>query len=203
MTMTSAPASLKTCGRAAAGGTVGAVQHHLETVQAVRKGAEQVHDVAVLGVREALDPADVDAHRTEGLPLPSWASMASSTSSGKLLAAAGKELDAVVRGRVVGGGDHDAEVGAEVRDQEGRGRGGQDAGVVDVDARAGQARLHGGGDEFAAGPRVAGQHGPRPLALAPSGRGQAPRRRPGPAITQVLPSAGRWPIRGHRLFQII
>ena len=84
---------------------------------------------------------------------------------GELLAAAGEELDAVVRGGVVRGGDHHAEVGVQIRHQVGRGRGRQDAGVVNVDAGAGEPRLDGCRDELAAGAGVAGHHGARPGAV--------------------------------------
>ena len=124
---------LEDLGRAAAGGAVGAVQDHLEAVQAVRERAEQVHDVAVLGVGEALDAAHVAADRAVRL-LGQLRLDGVLDVVGELLAAAGEELDAVVRGRVVGGGDHHAEVGVEVRHEVRRGRGGQHAGVVDVDA---------------------------------------------------------------------
>ena len=150
--------------RAAAGGAVGAVQHHLDALQAVRQRAQQVDDVAVLGVGEALDAAHVAADGAHGL-------LAHLGLDGvfdvvrELLAAAGEELDAVVRRRVVGRGDHHAEVGVQVGHQVGRGRRGQDAGVVDVDAGAGEPRLDGCGDELAAGARVTGHHGARPAAV--------------------------------------
>ncbi len=164
MTSTSAPASLKTCGRTAAGGAVGAVQYHLQTVEAVREGAQQVHDVAVLGVGEALDASHLAADRAEGL-LGELLLDGVLDVVGQLLAAAGEELDAVVRRRVVGGGDHHAEVGVEVRHEVGRRRGRQHAGVVDVDPRAGEPRLDGGREELAAGARIAGHDGARPLAV--------------------------------------
>ena len=151
----------------AAGRAVGAVQHHLEPVQAVREGAEQVDDVAVLGVGEALDPAHLAADGPEGL-LAELLLDGVLDVVGELLAAAGEELDAVVRGGVVRGGDHHAEVGVQVRHQVGGGRGREHAGVVDVDSGAGEPRLHGGRDELAAGARVPRHHGarPRPVGVA-------------------------------------
>ena len=86
---------------------------------------------------------------------------------GELRAAAGEELDAVVRRRVVRGGDHHAEVGVEVGHQEGGGRGRDDAGVVDVDAGAGEPGRDGGGDELAAetrGSRATTARGRLPVA---------------------------------------
>ena len=167
MTVTSAPASLKTCGREAARRAVGAVEHDLQAVQAVRERAEQVDDVAVLGVGEALDAPDLAADRAERL-------LAELFLDGvfhgvrELLAAAGEELDAVVRGGVVRGGDHHAEVGVQVGHQVGRGRGRKHAGVVDVDPGAGEPRLHGGRDELTAGAGVPRNHGtgPRSVGIA-------------------------------------
>ena len=80
----------------------------------------------------------------------------------ELLAAAGEELDAVVRGGVVRGGDHHAEVRVQVCHQVGRGRGRKHAGVVDVDTGAGEPRFHGSRNELTAGAGVTGHHGARP-----------------------------------------
>ena len=137
----------------AAGCAVGAVQDNLQAVQAVRKRAEQVHDVAVLGVGEALDAAHFAADGPEGL-LAQLLLDGVLDVVGQLLAAAGEELDPVVRRGVVGGGDHHAEVGVEVGHQVGGRRGGEHAGVVDVDAGAGEPGLHGGGEELATGAGV-------------------------------------------------
>ena len=63
MTVTRAPASREDLGRDAGRGTVGAVEHDVDAVEAVREAAEQVHDVAVFGVGEPADAADVGAGR--------------------------------------------------------------------------------------------------------------------------------------------
>jgi hypothetical protein len=124
-----------------------------------------VDDVAVLGVGEALDAANFAAHGPEGL-------LAHLLLDGvlnlvrELLAAAGKELDPVVRCRIVGRGDHHAEVGVQVSHEVGRRGGGEDTGVVDVNAGAGKPRFHGGGDELAAGAGVPRHHGPRPRTVS-------------------------------------
>ena len=110
--------------RAAAGGAVGAVQDHLQAVEAVRKGAQEVDDVAVLGVGEALDAAHVAADGPERL-LAHLLLDGVLHLVGEFLAAAGEELDAVVRSRVVGGGDHHAEVRFQVGHEVGRRRGGR------------------------------------------------------------------------------
>ena len=52
-------------GRDARGGAVGAVEHDVQAVEAVRQRAEQVDDVAVLGVGEPADAADAAADRRE------------------------------------------------------------------------------------------------------------------------------------------
>ncbi len=98
--------------------------------------AEQVHEVAVLGVGEL---AACGRRRRPW----AWrsgsamaASMRSSTSSGSFSAAVGEELDAVVGRRVVRRRDHHAEVGVDVLDEERRRRGRDDTGVEHVDAGA-------------------------------------------------------------------
>ena len=143
---------------------MGAVQDHCEALEAVREGAEEVDDVAVLGVGEALDASDVGADGPDGVVVHLGLDGVFHV-VGEFLAAAGEELDAVVRCRVVGGGDHDAEIGFQVCHQVRGGRGREDAGVVDVDSRAGQPGLHRGGDEFAAGTRITGHHGAGPGAV--------------------------------------
>ena len=85
--------------------------------------------------------------------------MRASTSSGSLRAAAGEDLDAVVGRRVVARGDHHAEVGVDVGDEERRGRGRDHAGVEHVDAARGEAGGDGGGDELTGDARVAGEDG--------------------------------------------
>ena len=83
----------------------------------------------------------------------------------ELLAAAGEELDAVVRRRVVGGGQHDAEIGVEIGHQVGGRRGGKNTGVIDVDSGAGKPGFDGGGEELATGSGVPGDDGAGPLAV--------------------------------------
>ena len=155
---------LEDLGGTAARRAVGAVQHHLESVQAVREGAEQMDDVAVLGVGEALDPAHLSPDRAEGLLAELFLDGVFHVVR-ELLAAAGKELDAVVRGGVVRGGDHHAEVRVQVGHQVGRGRGRKHAGVVDVDPGAGEPRFHGSRDELTAGAGVPRNHGARPRSV--------------------------------------
>ena len=82
--------------------------------------AEQVREVAVLGVGEAADAAHVRARSAGSLARASRASMRVLERVGELGAAAGEELDAVVGHRIVRGRDHHAEVGAEVGHEERR-----------------------------------------------------------------------------------
>ena len=51
--------------RDARGRAVRAVEHDVDAVEPVREAAEQVEDVAVLGVREAADAADVGPGRSQ------------------------------------------------------------------------------------------------------------------------------------------
>ena len=126
---------------------------------------EQVHDVAVLGVGEAADPADARRRSGPACARPCAASMRSSTSSGSLGPPRGEELDAVVGHRVVRRGDHDAEVGVEVGGQEGDGRRREDAGVAARRRRRWPARR---------------RRRPRGTRRRPAGRGRRRRRAGGP-----------------------
>ena len=94
--------------RAAARGTVRAIQDDFQALKPMGKGAEQMNNVPVLGVREPLDAADLAAG---GAPrfLPELRLDGILDLVRQLLAAAGEELDSVVRRGVVGGGEHDAE----------------------------------------------------------------------------------------------
>ena len=149
-----------------AGGAVGAVQDHAHPLEPVRDGPHQVQDVAVLGVREQVDAPDPGAGGApEVAGLEDLLDLVLHPVR-ELPPAVGQELDPVVGGRVVRGGDHHAEVGVEVRHQVGQRGGRQDPGVVDVHARAGETRGHGGAEELPAGPPVPGddRRGAPPLA---------------------------------------
>ena len=151
-------------GRAAGGRTVCAVQDDLEPVQPVREGLQEVEDVAVLGVREDAHAAHVRALGPSRRHALEVADDLVLLRVGQLLAAAREELDAVVRGRVVGGGDHHAEVGVQVPHEIGGGGGRQHARIPHVHAGGRQARLHGGRDELTADARVPGHDGDRASA---------------------------------------
>src|SRR5690606_17193016 len=135
------------------GGTVGAVGDHGEALEGAVQGADQVRDVLLDRALVAGDGADVGALRT--VPVLAEAGLDRILDLvGQLRAAAGEELDAVVGGGVVGGGDHHAEVRARGLDEIGQARGGQHLGVEHVDAGGGEARAHGGGEEVAGGAGV-------------------------------------------------
>ena len=115
-------------------GAVGAVQNDLQPLEAVRDGRDQVHHVAVLGVGEGADASHPGAGGpTEVLGVVDGLDPVLHGVR-QLLAAGGQELDPVVRGRVVRGGDHHAEVRLGVAHQVGQRRGRHGAGVLDVDA---------------------------------------------------------------------
>jgi hypothetical protein len=95
----------------------------------------------------------------------------------ELLPARGEELDAVVRHRVVRGGEHHAQVGLRLADQVRHRRGGQHPDPQDVGAGAGQARDHGRLQHLAAGARIAPDDGQRRVAAV--GLGQHPGGRDG------------------------
>lgn len=84
---------------------------------------------------------------------------------GELVAAAREELDAVVRHRVVAGGQHHAEVGAQRAGEMRHRGGGQHADPQDVDARARQTGDDRGLQELARSPRVTTDHGHRAVPL--------------------------------------
>ncbi len=151
------------------GRAVRAVDDDLEAVQAVRQHAHQVRDVVVEALVVVLDPA----HTGAGRPVPRLTGAVRAVRAldavlqlvGELVAAAGEELDAVVGHRVVAGGEHHAQVGAERPGQVRHGRGRQHAHPQHVHARAGQARHDGGLQELSGRPRIAPDHGHRPVAL--------------------------------------
>ena len=180
MTVTRAPASRERLGRDAGCRAVRAVEHDVEAVEAVRQRAEQVHDVAVLGVGEPADAADAGAGRAAASARPSARLDAVLDHVGELGAADGEELDAVVGRRVVRRRDHHAEVGARCRRSRNAAAGvGMHAGVEHVDAGAREPGRDGGGEELARDARVARDDGRR----AAAGGARASAWRPLPRTT--------------------
>ncbi|CAM5290842.1 hypothetical protein SRIMM317S_00494 [Streptomyces rimosus subsp. rimosus] len=158
-----------------------AVDDDLQAVQAVGQHAHQMGDVVVEALVVVLDPADTGA----GRPVPRLAGAVRPVRTldavlqlvGELVAAAGEELDAVVGHRVVAGGEHHAQVGAERPGQVRHGRGRQHAHPQHVHARAGQARHDRGLQELSRRPRIAPDHGHRPVPLERAGFREHMRRR--------------------------
>lgn len=104
---------------------------------------------------------------------------------GELVAAAREELDAVVGHRVVAGGEHHAEVGAQRTGEIRHRRGGQHTDAQDVHARAREARDDRGLQELAGGPGVAADHGRRPVARERARFGEYVRSRHGEAEREL------------------
>ena len=142
---------------AAAGSAVGAVQDDLQPVEPVGQGLQQVHDVAVLGVREATDPSHVRADRAV-LGLVQGRLDGVLQGVVELLAAAGQELDPVVGSRVVRGGDHHPEVGIQVGHQIGCSRRRKGSCIMHIDAGGREPGLNGSREEVPTDPRVLGDH---------------------------------------------
>ena len=137
------------------GGTVGGVEDDLQTLEGVllSQGTHQVVDVGVDGLRGVTDASDLVADGS-GPRLPHALLDGVLEIVGELHTAAGEELDAVVRHRVVRGRQHDAEVGAVLVDEVGRGRGRDDAHAQDVDSCTCQTSAHCCLEELARGARV-------------------------------------------------
>jgi len=81
------------------------------------------------------------------------------------MSTAGEELDAVIRHRVMRGGQDDTKVGAETVGEIGHTRRGQDPDAQHVDAGARQPGDNSGLEEFTGGTGVTAHHRDRPVAL--------------------------------------
>jgi hypothetical protein len=171
ITVTSAPGLAQRPRRDVARGAVRAVDDDAQPVEPVRCRGEQAGDVAVRGVHQPVHAADAGAGRAlPGLveaPLDGVLELVR-----QLVPAAREDLDAVVRHRVVRGGEHHAEVRAGTRHEGGDARRRQHAGVVDVHPGARQAGDHGGGQELpeARGSRPMTARGRWPSNAPPSPR---------------------------------
>ena len=163
MTVTRAPASRNVSGETPDAAPCAQSSTTCSPSRRCGSDAEQVHDVAVLGIGEPADAADAGAG---GLQLRAGHRLLDALLDhvGELDAAAGEDLDAVVGRRVVRCRDHHAEVGVDVGDQVRGGGRRQDAGVEHVDAGGGEPRRDGGGEELARDARVARDDGGEALA---------------------------------------
>jgi hypothetical protein len=149
-------------GRGDGGRSVRRVHHHLEAVEPVGHGADEVVHVALDPVGEVGDPPDARAHRTlPGLLEPRLDGVLDLVV--QLVAAAREELDPVVLGRVVARREHHAEVGLEHDGQVGhRGRR-QHAEAHHVHPGRGEPRRHRRLEELARGARVTADDRLRPV----------------------------------------
>ena len=166
------------------GRALGAVEHDLEPDERVVDGADQVGDVVVDRPLVRPDPAHLAAPR----PFPRLVQPALDRDLDRVVeleAAAGEELDAVVGHRVVGGGEHHAEVGAEGAGEVGDARRRQHAEQQHVDAGRGEARHDGGLQELARDPGVATDDGERAVPLEVAAVGQDVRRGDGQVQGQL------------------
>ena len=98
---------------------------------------------------------------------------------GELVTAAGEELDPVVGHRVVAGGEHHTEVGAQLAGEERHRGGGQHTDAQHVDARAGEAGHDGRLEELPGRSRIPPDHRHRLVAFERARLGEYVCRRHG------------------------
>ena len=139
------------------GSTVGAIEHDGESVESLRHGVDQV-----LGVRgdAGVTVADPSHVGTDG-PVPRLLETLLDLALElvvELEPAAGQELDAVVRHRIVARRDHDAHVGCQQGGQVRRAGGGHHAKTVHVDTCRREASDHGRLEELTRGARITTHH---------------------------------------------
>ena len=131
-----------------------------QPVEPVGQGREQVSDVARLAVGQGQHTAHLMSRR-------SYPVLAQATLDGILdgvvqfVSTPREELDAVVGHRVVRSGQDDPEVGIQLRREVGDRRGGEHAGVVDVDTGGGQTGDDRRRQELTGRPRITSDDGPR------------------------------------------
>ena len=168
MTTTSAPACRSARGAAALAAPCAQSTTTFSPSSRFGQAGQEAGDVPVGGVRERRGPGPRPAPVGRCQASPQAALDGVLDVVGELVPALGEELDAVVRHGVVGRREHDAEVGVRVGDEGGDAGRGDHAGVVDVDARAREARDDGGGEELArrAGVTADDRSGPVPRELA-------------------------------------
>ena len=145
------------------GGSIGAVEHHMDAFEPVRKRREEMQDIAIFSIRETADATNLDTGRSEFLLAESGFDAVFDLVR-QLGAPGGEELDAVVGGRVMRCRDHHSEVGFHIRDQECGRRSRDDSGVEYIHARACKTRHDRRGDELARDPRIASHNTDRPTS---------------------------------------
>ncbi len=154
---------------------MGAVDDDGQAVEAAGACLADVAQVAVGRVLRVDDPADPRADRAQARPARDQVLDLVLGIVVEFVAAGAEDLDAVVGHRVVRGGDHHTEIGIICAGQVGdRGRR-EHTDPQRVDALAGQPGDDRGFQHFAAGPRIAPDHGH--AAAGSGGTRQVPGRR--------------------------
>ena len=196
------------------GGAVGAIDDDLQAVErgALREAVLHELDVAARCVVDPLGAAEAVALR-QLTPLAAIVDGHAGLDLGfdvvrQLVAVGPEQLDAVVLKRIVGGRDHDAEIGAHAARQHGDGRRRQRAGEHHIHAAREEAGCQGVFQHIAGKPRILADHDPMPVAAAgemgAGGQGQLQRHvgRDGLAIGRTADAVGteqpadgllRWP----------
>ena len=158
------------------GCAVRAVDHHLQAVESLssRKGALHELDIAALRVVEATGAAERRGRRQlsghvrvdQGLYL-------FLRPIGQLVAVRPEQLDAVVLIRIVGSGNHDAEIGSQAAGQHGHRRRRHRPGQNDVHPRGDEAGRERGLQQVAGEPGVLPDH--HGMTMRPAGEDMASR----------------------------
>ena len=159
--------------RDAGGRTVRAVEHHMNAVEPGGQGRQQMQHVAVFCISESTDAPNLDTGRGKR----SFAQRSLHPifdNVWQLRAANGEEFDAVVGCRVVRCRNHDAEIGADIGDQERRCRCRDHSGIEHVYAGARKPGRYGSRNELAGDPRIAGDHRHRTATGCPPAVGESP-----------------------------
>ena len=154
------------------GGAIGAIDDDLQAFErgALRESVLHELDVAAGRVVDPLGAAEAVALRQ----LPPLAAIVDAHAGFDLrfdvirqLEAIGPEqLDAIVLERIVGGGDHDAEIGPHAARQHGHGRRRQRTGEHHIHAARQESRCQGVFQHIAGKARILADHYPMPVAAA-------------------------------------
>ncbi len=150
------------------GGPVGAVERQVESPQAVDRHSGQVSEVLVEGVGVDHAHADGSAHRRATPPVAQPPLDRPLLSVGQLGAVLAQQLDPVVGGRVVGGGDDRSHPRRRAMSEDADPPGGKDADIDGVDPHRLEPGREGGGDHGAGAAGIATDED-RPVVVLGSG----------------------------------
>ncbi len=125
--------------RNAGGRSVSTIEHHMNSRKVPIQSREQMHDIAIFRISEALDAPHPGTRRNQSL-LVHGSLNAVLDLIGQLCSSEGKELDAVIGRGVVRSRNHDTKVKATIAHEERAGGGGNHSGVPHIDSRARQPR---------------------------------------------------------------